>query len=234
MADRMLTLLLAQPANVQARYESKIHEARQGTLTDALAMQVMRQVGGFSSPAEGEAQRTFPRGDGSGHGTAKPQYSDTATEAQVRFLNSLRVERGSEPLTADQIAKLTKRQASADIEAWKAIPRPKREYAPKTQAAPVELEDGIYRVDDTWYKVVHAVHGSGRQYAKRLVVDGPGSGHFEYDGGAVRKITPDHKATLEEAKQFGQLYGICCNCAAVLTDEASIAAGIGPICAKKF
>ena len=39
--------------------------------------------------------------------------------------------------------------------------------------------------------------------------------------------------TLEEAKEFGKLYGICCRCAAILTDENSIREGIGPICAQK-
>ena len=100
--------------------------------------------------------------------------------------------------------------------------------------APVELEAGIYRVGDDWFKVQKAVHGSGQMYAKLLVVDGPGDGYFEYAPGAIRKITPDHKVSLEEAKKFGNVYGVCCNCMKTLTDETSIAAGIGPVCAKKF
>ena len=71
-------------------------------------------------------------------------------------------------------------------------------------------------------------------YAKRLVVHGPGEATFEFDGGAIRKITPEDRMSLEDAKAFGHVYGVCCNCGATLTDEKSIAAGIGPYCAKKF
>jgi hypothetical protein len=40
--------------------------------------------------------------------------------------------------------------------------------------------------------------------------------------------------TLDQAKAFGALYGACCNCGKTLTDERSIEAGIGPVCARKF
>jgi hypothetical protein len=39
--------------------------------------------------------------------------------------------------------------------------------------------------------------------------------------------------TVEEAKAFGLLYGRCIVCGRTLTDEKSIADGIGPICAAK-
>ena len=99
--------------------------------------------------------------------------------------------------------------------------------------SPVVTEDGMYRVPDgsvfgAVYKVQKAVHGSGRLYAKKLH-----GTRFEYDPGAVFKIKPEHKMTLDEAKTFGKLYGVCCVCARTLTDEGSIAEGIGPICAGK-
>ncbi len=40
--------------------------------------------------------------------------------------------------------------------------------------------------------------------------------------------------TLEQAQEFGKLYGVCCRCAADLTDEDSIARGMGPVCAGKM
>jgi hypothetical protein len=40
--------------------------------------------------------------------------------------------------------------------------------------------------------------------------------------------------SLEEAKAFGRLYGVCVRCGATLTDEQSIEAGIGPVCAGRF
>lgn len=101
--------------------------------------------------------------------------------------------------------------------------------------AATELEDGMYVLDGVIYKVQHAVHGSGRQYAKRLVPNSPGErASFEYAPGMIRKLRPEHRMTMEQAKEFGALYGTCCQCGRVLTNEDSIEAGIGPICASKL
>jgi hypothetical protein len=130
-----------------------------------------------------------------------------------------------------------------DVSAWidKMISKLKELRASQAAAAPAteELEDGMYAtvVDGTRrvFKIVHAVHGSGRQYAKELVVaeDG-GAASWERAPGMVRKLTAADKMSLDEAKAFGRIYGVCCRCAAPLTDETSIAAGIGPICANRF
>lgn len=81
------------------------------------------------------------------------------------------------------------------------------------------------------YKVQTAVHGSGRLYAKRLDENGT----FIHAPGAIRKLAAEgRKMTLKEAKEYGALYGTCVRCGRTLTDENSIAAGIGPICAEKF
>lgn len=101
-------------------------------------------------------------------------------------------------------------------------------------------EDGMYRTaDGTIYKVQHAVHGSGRLYAKRLQVTDHGDGEpatvtFDYAPGAVHTLTPDDRMTLDQARAFGALYGTCIRCGRTLTDDDSIAAGIGPICAGKI
>ncbi len=82
------------------------------------------------------------------------------------------------------------------------------------------------------YKVQHAVHGSGHLYAKRLDEN---TGSFIHAPGAIRKLASQgRKMTLKEAKEYGALYGTCVRCGRTLTDENSIAAGIGPICAEKF
>lgn len=105
----------------------------------------------------------------------------------------------------------------------------------KTRAA-----EGMYRKSGTIYKVQKAVHGSGQLYAKRLVetltVDRKGNRkwRFEYAPGFVFELRPEHALTLDQAKEFGALYGSCCVCGKTLTDENSIAAGIGPVCASKF
>ncbi len=104
--------------------------------------------------------------------------------------------------------------------------------APTQPAAPVS--EGMYRdPEGVVYKVVKAVHGSGRLYAQRLVIEGT-SGRFEYAGGVIRSLKAEWRMTLEEAKAFGSLYGFCVRCGATLTDDASIKAGIGPICAGRF
>lgn len=103
------------------------------------------------------------------------------------------------------------------------VPAPRREPA----------GEGMYRLDGVIYKVQVAVHGSGNLYAKQLVQDGD-RWTFEYAPGAVRKLDSSHQLTLEQAKEFGALYGTCCACGQTLTNEASIEAGIGPVCASKF
>jgi hypothetical protein len=96
-------------------------------------------------------------------------------------------------------------------------------------------EDGMYRTPDgTIWKVQRAVTGSGQLYAKRLVVEPGRSGTFVYEPGAIRRLRPDQRLTLDEAKAFGKLYGVCCQCGRTLTDEQSIADGIGKICAGRL
>jgi hypothetical protein len=91
---------------------------------------------------------------------------------------------------------------------------------------------GMYRKDGEVYKVVPAVHGSGQLYAKRL----DRSGHppkYVIAPGMVRKLTQADRMPLAEAEAFGKITGICVRCAATLTDEVSVARGIGPVCATK-
>ncbi len=60
--------------------------------------------------------------------------------------------------------------------------------------------------------------------------------YFQKIVGAVKLLERQggRKMTLEEAEEFGALYGFCCRCGRTLTDENSIEAGIGPVCAGKF
>lgn len=165
-------------------------------------------------------------------------------------------------LMLDKAAHLgeTKAEANEKIEAWyiqepnqaqvsEAITRLKGEgytgrkysFAEEAPAQPsAELEDGFYElpgidVNDPAFRIVkvqHAVHGSGNQYAKELNV---GTGKFEYVAGLISKVRAEGtNLSLERARELGQLYGICVRCGATLTDEDSIAAGIGPVCATKF
>lgn len=91
-----------------------------------------------------------------------------------------------------------------------------------------ELEIGMYRVNGEIFKVQQS-RESGRLYAKRLTEDG-----FEYAAGAIRRIKASDRMTLEEAKEYGQATGTCCNCGRTLTNEESIRDGIGPVCSGKI
>jgi hypothetical protein len=151
----------------------------------------------------------------------------------------------------------TKAQASKFIDAM--IDTIKRTRQAQAEKARVELAnrqaerkaghrdaadvDGMYLLPDgRIVKVQYAVHGSGKPYAKLLTkLDVPKTSRgkeigwdFEYAPGLVKECKPEFKMTLEQAKEWGALYGACCNCGATLTDEVSIEAGIGPVCAKRF
>jgi hypothetical protein len=169
-----------------------------------------------------------------------------ATAKQIAFLKKLAAERPMwrdvENMHDDVIERLDKKSCSAMIDAAMAIPK-ETIHKPK-HAGDTAADEGMYRDPSTGeiYKVQLAVHGSGRPYAKRLVkiagwtfeTHGKKSHEFEYVHGLVYKLPPEWKMTLDEAKAWGALYGSCCVCGALLTDEKSIAAGIGPVCAKKF
>lgn len=142
---------------------------------------------------------------------------------------------------------IAKSSASTLIKELLALPLSKGgKAATEAKAHEPITEDGMYRTaSGAIYKVQFAVHGSGNLYAKRLVVlsepmrDEEGTivqaaeVSFEYERGAVQRLTREDKMTLAQAKEFGALYGTCCKCGKTLTKEESIAAGIGPVCASK-
>lgn len=96
-----------------------------------------------------------------------------------------------------------------------------------------EVTDGFYSVDGTIYKVQEGTT-SGNLYAKR-----ESDGRFDYAPGGIgviaKALADGTGAPLskEDAAAWGKLYGRCVMCSRTLTDEDSIAAGIGPVCAKK-
>lgn len=61
------------------------------------------------------------------------------------------------------------------------------------------------------------------------------AGRLRDDLGAVRSQLAQFEADpLKAAQEFGRLSGVCCSCGRDLTDPDSIAAGIGPVCARRF
>lgn len=165
---------------------------------------------------------------------AQAPVANAASEKQVAFARRL-VDQKDIP--ADERSpydaflahpeSVTKRQAGSLIDGLLG-------YPDKAQAGGVE-EDGMYRDGDgNIFKVQRSQ--AGRLYAKALVRDeSKKSGWaFEYAAGAVRRLSPAMRMTVEQAREFGVATGTCCVCGRTLTDEESIEAGIGPVCAGKF
>lgn len=214
--------------------------------------------GFFTDSGEDE---TCPQCQGSGQvPTAVAARKDGATEKQVAFATKLlgeykdlvadvrnpEVDAALDQALAD--AMVAKSTASKFIDAMiDTIKRTRKAQAEKAQAEQASRKveraagqrndadaDGMYQLPDgRIVKVQYAVHGSGKPYAKLVRVH-EGHVEFEYTPGLVRECKPEYRMTLEQAKAFGALYGACCNCGKTLTDEPSIEAGIGPVCARKF
>lgn len=169
--------------------------------------------------------------------TATP--ANLATPAQVGYAVKLAERKGLATTEAD-FAAMGRRDISQAIDMMKGMAD-----APKTPAQEAAtVTEGMYRDPATGdiFKVQVAHHGSGNLYAKKLVkLEEPTTKRgkevayeFQYATGAIRRIQPEWKMTLEEAKEWGQLYGVCCRCGAILTDEKSQAKGIGPWCEANF
>lgn len=125
----------------------------------------------------------------------------------------------------ERVQDLPVKTASALIDVLFGLP-----YRPRA-THDAAIESGMYLVAGTVYKVYKGQ--SGRMLAKTLTIE-DGEGKFEYAGLASRFVTAADRMSLEQAKQFGAIYGVCCKCGATLTDETSIAAGIGPVCGKRW
>lgn len=156
--------------------------------------------------------------------------SDGATDKQVALIAREAPRRVNGQKLVDTVASvpMTRKLASDVINALLALP-----FVPREVAAAVVLESGIYRKANGDVFKVYWNQAKTHMLAKKLhVTDGAAS--WEYAGAAQRFAQPDERMSLEDAKAFGVIYGVCCNCGRTLTDEGSIEAGIGPVCAKAF
>lgn len=141
-----------------------------------------------------------------------------ASERQVAFIQSLLAERIYGEVI--EFATLTSKQASLFIGELLKAPRNNQ---------PAVLALGMYRMPNGEIYRVHASRETGNLYAKHL---DPIEMKFEFEQGAIKRLRPEHRMTLEEAKHFGMQTGFCCVCGKFLTDARSVANGIGPVCEK--
>lgn len=97
-----------------------------------------------------------------------------------------------------------------------------------------EAVEGIHRISGDRIVKVQRGRESGNLYAKLLVVtetdDGEYDGEFLYAPGLIVECSAETALSLDDARAYGALYSVCCVCAARLSDEDSIALGIGPVC----
>lgn len=148
-----------------------------------------------------------------------------ATEPMKSFLRRLIAERDAFGIDVPDVSTIEFGAAKVMIDILLARPYA-RKAAPTSKAV-----EGIHLLDGKVFKVQRAVHGSGNLYAKVL---NPETGKFEYAPGTVGRLSEETLMSLDQAREFGALYGMCCSCGRTLTDETSIEAGIGPVCSKKF
>ncbi len=98
-------------------------------------------------------------------------------------------------------------------------------------ARPAAREDGkSYRTPDG--RVFHAyLTQSGRLCCKLWT---PSQGQFVYWGLASRMPAAAQEMTLADAEEFGRATGTCSQCMRHLTNDESVARGIGPTCASRM
>lgn len=172
------------------------------------------------------------------------------SEKQVAFFTTLvrefhglmtdlgREVNSAESIIAEALATHDRKTLSVAIDVTKSVNATLRADLRKIQPAtspkaPAKIEDGFYHIGETVYKV-QTSPSTGRQYAKVLDVEPETGGSFVYTPGAFRLVAEKgERLTLEVASKLGHLYGTCVRCGRTLTNEASIEAGIGPICAGK-
>lgn len=102
----------------------------------------------------------------------------------------------------------------------------------------LDPQDGaIYKIvknrntDGLHSRVWSAING------ERLTLDvtvGRANGKWRYAPRAINEITPEMKMTLDEAKRFITLYGVCVRCGRKLVAAESVERGIGPVCVAYF
>lgn len=155
------------------------------------------------------------------------------TEAQRRFINSLRAQRALDALGEATFATMTKRDASVEIDRLKALPV----VVAQRNAGPLEgiptskyaiTEDGVMTFWEvkTW---------QGRTYL-RLLVGAPGEFRkvrvgFDRARAVAAAIKVD---VLASAQAFARHYTCCAVCGADLSDPVSVDLGLGPICRQRF
>jgi hypothetical protein len=159
------------------------------------------------------------------------KFTEPVTEKQISFMMLLIKTRQN----ADQVCntklvalglstiyKLDRDQAKIFINEFLQLPKLPPEI--------VEIPVGAYKMNDTFYSVRKS-RESGRFHAYAYDMT---TKRWNFDRGAINKITPDMRLTLSDASAFGIATGTCVHCARTLTVQKSVVAGMGRVCASKY
>lgn len=234
------TAKVADPASdAQIRFIRSLNEQRDCSKIGTFPRRTLDAILADQEVSKGRASRLIevmqrqPQNPTPEIQTATAPTGPAPSPAQLGFLRTLAAENGEDmpevPTKADASREITRLiQARED--------RKKNGSAPTPGKA---VDHGMYEKDGVVYKVQIAVHGSGRPYAKKLVQDDEGEWSFVKAPGMQFRLTPADRMTRERAQELGRsvdspLYGTCCVCGRTLTDETSIAEGIGPKCGSRF
>ena len=159
------------------------------------------------------------------------KVTDQGSDKQRSFLTSLMADTNLAESDINSNYSTISEAISALIEIKRSMPK-----------KAVMLTEGMYKKDGELYKVA-TTRTSGQLvgYKWNLFATpeptkrGLKYGEFEYLGKAIlNKLSPNDKLSIEEAKAIGVEFHYCCVCGIELTNQDSIDAGIGPICASKF
>jgi hypothetical protein len=107
-----------------------------------------------------------------------------------------------------------------------ALRRARREGA--ASAAAQLVADRLYEVDGEIFRTFES-RSTGNLYAKIWTDEG-----WEYAAGAIRRIRPEHRMTVERAIELSVRFTRCIRCGADLTAAVSVERGIGPVCITKI
>jgi hypothetical protein len=114
--------------------------------------------------------------------------------------------------------------------------------------SPIATMDGVFKKGDTFYKLKWT-RKTNKLWAHRLVflmtpeqakvAAAAGSKEhavkFKFAGSPqTLGIREDMKLSYEDMKAFGALYNTCCECGRLLTNDLSVALGIGPVCGGRM
>lgn len=147
-----------------------------------------------------------------------------ASAAQLSYIKSLAARKGFE--LPNNIDAMPKASASRMIQT---LIEMKDSTITPTASTTEAVTEGMYTVGTRIFKV-QAARSTGNLYAKELI-----DGSYEYVAGAISIVRREGvRMTIEQAKAYGKQTGTCCVCSRELTVQASIDAGIGPVCASKF